>query len=140
MEKQGKLKRSLSIFLVVQIAFWIIAAFFNLYTSNASTFQKISATAFMFVNAGVFLVLALFVGKDRPLVAVATIGILLASVAVIIAGGISGWDYALLIFIATSLGITFWFQVKKAFFWVKEKLTDALDSNQETLIALRSGV
>ena len=138
MDKQSRTKRVISIFLLVQIAFWIVAAFFNLYTSKASNLQKISATALMFVNAGIFLVLILLTKKNRPVVTVVTMGVLLATIAVAIAGGISGWDYAVLVFAALSLGALVWFQIKKAFYWVKERVGELIDRETDTLVALRA--
>lgn len=138
MEKQSRTKRFISIFLLAQIAFWIIAAFFNLYVSKASNLQKISGTALMFVSAGIFLVLILLTKKDRPAVTVVTAGVLLATIAFTVAGGITGWDYAVLIFAALSLGALLWFQIKKAYFWVKEKVGGLIDRETDTLAALRA--
>ncbi|MEX1308480.1 MAG: hypothetical protein AB1Z19_08130 [Eubacteriales bacterium] len=138
MEKQNRIKRVISIFLLVQIAFWIIAAFFNLYTSKAPTLQKISATAMMFINAGIFLVLIILAKKDKPMVTVITAGVLLATIAFTIAGGISGWEYAVLVFAALSLGALVWVQIKKAYFWVQEKIGELIDRETETLVALRA--
>ena len=138
MEKQNRIKRVISIFLLVQIAFWIIAAFFNLYTSKASTFQKITATAMMFINAGIFLVLIIMTKKNKPLMTVVTAGVLLATIAFTISGGITGWEYAILVFAALSLGALVWFQIKKAFTWVAEKVSVLIDRETETLVALRA--
>jgi len=138
MEKPSKTKQIVSIFLVVQVVFWILAAFFNLATSKASNLQMISGTALMFINAGVFLVMALLATKERPMVTVVTFGVLLATIAFTISGGISGWDYAVLIFAAISLGAMVWFHVKKAYFWVAEKFGELIDKETETLVALRA--
>lgn len=138
MEKQNRIKRIISIFLLVQIAFWVIAAFFNLYTSKASNLQKVSATAMMFVNAGIFLVLIILAKKDRPFITVVTAGVLLATIAFTIAGGISGWEYAVLVFAALSLGVLVWVQIKKAFMWVADQFSALIDRETETLVALRA--
>ena len=138
METQSRTKRIVSIFLVVQVVFWVIAAFFNLAVSKASNLQRISSTAMMFINAGIFLVMVLLTSKERPVVTVVTFGVLLATIAFTISGGISGWDYAVLAFAAISLGAMVWFHVKKAYFWVAEKLGELIDKETETLVALRA--
>jgi len=131
--KKSKTKRIISIFLLTQMVFWIACAFFNLYTSNAGIVRKISVTAVMFLNAGIFLVLTFFVGKSKPLVFFITVGFLLINAAVIIAGGISGWDYVILAFIAVTLGVYLWFNVKKVYKKVKAKIQEKMDENPEIM-------
>ncbi len=138
MEKQSRAKRIVSLFLLVQIVFWIVAAFLNLYISKAPVLQKISGTALMFICAGIFIVLVFLASKERPVVTVVTFGVLMAAIAFTIAGGISGWDYAVLVFAAISLGALVWFQIKKAFFWIAEKVGELIDRETDTLIALRA--
>ena len=138
MEQPSRTKRIVSLFLLVQIVFWVIAAFLNLYTSKAPVLQKISGTALMFICAGVFIVLIILAAKERPLVTVVTFGVLLAAIAFAIAGGISGWDYAVLVFAAISLGAMLWFQIKKAFVWASEKFGELIARETETLVALRA--
>ena len=131
--KKPRAKRAISIFLIIQIAFWLLCAAFNLLTSEAAPVKKIFISALMVVNASVFLALLLFVGKNKPLVFFLTIAFLLVNAAFIISGGISGWEYVMLAFIAVSLGVYLWFNVKRAYRFVKEKFKEIMDDSDGIL-------
>ncbi len=131
--KKPRAKRAISIFLIVQVAFWLLCAAFNLFTSEAAPVKKVLLSALMMVNAGVFLALLLFVGKNKPLVFFLTIAFLLVNAAFIISGGISGWEYVMLAFIAVSLGVYLWFHVKRAYRFVKEKMQEIMDDHDGIL-------
>ena len=127
--KKNKAKRILSIFLIVQVVFWLLCAAFNLFTSDTAPVKKVFISALMMINAGVFFTLMLLLGKNKPQVFFITLGVLLVSAAFLISGGITGWEYVILAFIAVSIGVLVWSGVKNAYRFVKEKIEELLDSD-----------
>ena len=138
--KKKKTNKIISIFLLAQVILWVGCAFFNIYTSNASEMRKISVTALMFLNAGVFLILTLLVGKSKPVVFFITVGVLLLNAALLLAGGLTGWEYIALALIAVSLGLYLWFNVKKVYFKIKERVEKYIEKQSEFFEICAKGI
>ena len=128
-DKKATHRRALSIFLIVQVVFWLVCAVFNLLTSDVAPIRKIFISTVMIINAGLFFMLLLFIGKNKPKVFFMTLGIMIASVAFLASGGITGWEYVILAFIMVSMGVLIWSNVKRLCLFIKEKVEALINSN-----------